>query len=50
VGAHQPPSRLAEHAAISTRHVIVDGTAHWIHLDRPDIICAAILDVARDRL
>jgi pimeloyl-ACP methyl ester carboxylesterase len=41
-GAHQPPERLAEHAAMATRHVVVDGSAHWIHLDHPDIVCAAI--------
>lgn len=44
-GAHQPPERLAEHAAMATRHVVVDGCAHWIHLDHPDIVSAAIRQV-----
>lgn len=46
-GAHQPPERLAEHAAMATRHVIVEGSAHWIQLDRPDIVCAAIRQVGQ---
>lgn len=41
-GAHQPPESLAAHAAMATHHVIVDGSAHWIHLDHPEIVCAAI--------
>jgi pimeloyl-ACP methyl ester carboxylesterase len=47
-GGHQPPARLAEHAAMATRHVVVEGSAHWIHLDRPEIVCAAIREVARN--
>jgi pimeloyl-ACP methyl ester carboxylesterase len=46
-GAHQPPERLAEHAAMATRHIIVDGSGHWIHLDRPDIVCAAIRQIGQ---
>ncbi|HWZ42527.1 MAG TPA: alpha/beta hydrolase [Candidatus Saccharimonadales bacterium] len=45
-GAHQPPERLAEHAAISTRHLIAGASAHWIHLDQPDLVIEAIHEVA----
>jgi pimeloyl-ACP methyl ester carboxylesterase len=47
-GGHQPPHTLAAHAAGATRHVVVDSSAHWIHLDRPALIADAILALARD--
>ena len=46
-GSHQPAATLAQHRAMATRHVIVDGSAHWIHLDRPELIVQAILEVGR---
>ena len=48
-GAHQPPESLAAHEALATRHVIVQGSAHWIHLDRPLLVADAILSVAAGR-
>jgi pimeloyl-ACP methyl ester carboxylesterase len=41
-GAHQPPELLAAHKALATRHVVVDGSGHWIHLDRPDLVADEI--------
>jgi pimeloyl-ACP methyl ester carboxylesterase len=46
-GAHQEPERLTEHAAMATRHITVDGSAHWIYLDDPDIVCAAVRQVGQ---
>jgi len=37
-GAHQPPERLSEHAALATRHVIAEQSAHFIYLDEPDLV------------
>ena len=45
-GAHQTAERLREHEALATRHVIVDGSAHWIHLDRPALVGELILETA----
>jgi len=42
-GAHQPPERLAEHAAIATTHIIAKGSGHFIHLDEPELVVDAIL-------
>jgi pimeloyl-ACP methyl ester carboxylesterase len=44
-GAHQPPERLSEHAAISTSHVIASASAHWVHLDQPSLVIEAIREV-----
>ena len=44
-GAHQPPERLAEHAAIATRHIIAAQSAHFIHLDEPELVVNAIRDL-----
>ena len=46
-GAHQPPKRLAEHAAIATRHIIAAQSAHFIHLDEPEMVVDAIRDLLR---
>ena len=46
-GAHQPPIRLEEHAAIAARsrcghHVIAPKGAHWIQLDHPELVASAV--------
>jgi pimeloyl-ACP methyl ester carboxylesterase len=46
-GAHQTVERLRAHRALATRHVIVEGSAHWIHLDQPELVAQVILDAAR---
>jgi len=45
-GAHQPPIRMAEHKAIAQhsecgRHIVADRSAHWVHLDQPELIVEA---------
>lgn len=50
-GAHQPQVRLQEHAAIAARsqhgrHVVAAASAHWIHLDQPDLVAEAVRDLA----
>jgi pimeloyl-ACP methyl ester carboxylesterase len=49
-GSHQPPDALERHREIATEHVIVDGSAHWIHLDDPSLVANAILTAARSPL
>lgn len=46
-GGHQSPPSLQAHAALATSHVVVDGSAHWIHLDRPDLVAGAIRGLMR---
>lgn len=41
-GAHQPPERLAEHAALATTHIIAQGSGHFIHLDEPELVVNAV--------
>jgi pimeloyl-ACP methyl ester carboxylesterase len=43
-GAHQSADRLRAHEALATRHVVVDGSAHWIHLDQPALVAQIVLD------
>lgn len=50
-GAHQPPVRMAEHQAIAAhslqgRHLVAANSAHWIHLDRPELIVEAFCEMA----
>jgi pimeloyl-ACP methyl ester carboxylesterase len=50
-GAHNPEERLQEHAAIARhsvrgRHVIADKSAHWIHLDQPELVTEAVRELA----
>jgi pimeloyl-ACP methyl ester carboxylesterase len=50
-GAHQPPVRMAEHKAIAAhslhgRHLIAANSAHWIHLDQPELIVEAFCEIA----
>ena len=50
-GAHQPPVRMAEHRAIAAhslqgRHLVAANSAHWIHLDQPELIVEAFHEMA----
>jgi pimeloyl-ACP methyl ester carboxylesterase len=50
-GAHQPPVRMAEHQAIAAhslhgRHLVAANSAHWIHLDQPELIVEAFCEMA----
>jgi pimeloyl-ACP methyl ester carboxylesterase len=50
-GAHQPPVRLAEHKALAAhslhgRHLVASNSAHWIHLDQPELIVEAFREMA----
>ena len=50
-GGQQPPIRLEEHAAIAAysqrgRHMIADKSAHWIHLDQPELVARAVRELA----
>jgi pimeloyl-ACP methyl ester carboxylesterase len=45
-GAHQPPVRVAEHQALAAssrqgRHLMAAKSAHWVHLDQPELIVEA---------
>ena len=45
-GAHQPEIRMAEHRAIAAhsqhgRHIVAGKSAHWVHLDQPELIVEA---------
>jgi pimeloyl-ACP methyl ester carboxylesterase len=49
-GAHQPPVRMAEHQAIAAhslhgRHLVAANSAHWIHLDQPELIVEAFSEM-----
>ena len=53
-GAHQPPERIAEHKAIARhslhgKHVTAAKSAHWVHLDQPELIVAAFREMAEQR-
>ena len=46
-GAHLTPEQQAEQASVARlstagRHVIAEGSGHWVHLDRPDLVVAAV--------
>jgi pimeloyl-ACP methyl ester carboxylesterase len=43
---HCDQAHLRAHAALATRHVIVEGSAHWVHLDRPEAVASAIIETA----
>jgi pimeloyl-ACP methyl ester carboxylesterase len=47
-GAHRTPEHLIALEALATRHVIVQGSAHWIHLDQPSLVAEAVLEAASD--
>ncbi len=49
-GVHQPEVRLQEHAAIAARsahgrHVMAGKSAHWIHLDQPELVAQAVREM-----
>jgi pimeloyl-ACP methyl ester carboxylesterase len=49
-GAHQPEVRLREHAAIAARsaqgrHLMAGKSAHWIHLDQPELVAEAVREM-----
>jgi len=51
-GAHQPAVRRAEHAALAGRsvqgrHIIADKSAHWIHLDQPELVVEAFREMTQ---
>lgn len=51
-GAHQPRVRMAEHKAIAARsrqgkHIIAANSAHWIHLDQPELIVEAFCEMVK---
>lgn len=46
-GAHLTPEQCAEHQAIAAsspdgRHIVAEGSGHWVHLDRPDLVVDAV--------
>jgi pimeloyl-ACP methyl ester carboxylesterase len=41
-GGHQSQTSLAAHAAIATKQVVVEKSAHWIHLNHPELVADAI--------
>ncbi|HZI56838.1 MAG TPA: alpha/beta hydrolase [Verrucomicrobiae bacterium] len=52
-GAHQPRVRMAEHKAIAARsrqgkHIIAAKSAHWIHLDQPELIVEAFREMTEE--
>ncbi len=54
-GAHQPPIRMAEHKAIAAhsvrgRHIIAAKSAHWVHLDQPELIVQAFREMVAEVL
>ncbi len=40
--AQLPPERMAEHAALATKHIIANQSGHWVHLDEPELVVEAI--------
>jgi pimeloyl-ACP methyl ester carboxylesterase len=54
-GAHQPGARMAEHQALAARslrgrHIVAANSAHWIHLDEPELIVEAFREMAANSL
>jgi pimeloyl-ACP methyl ester carboxylesterase len=50
-GAHQPTVRMAEHQVIAEhsvqgKHTIAAKSAHWVHLDQPELIVEAFREMA----
>ena len=49
-GAHLTPEQQAEQASVARlstagRHIVAEGSGHWVHLDRPDLVVAAVREV-----
>jgi pimeloyl-ACP methyl ester carboxylesterase len=54
-GAHQPRARMAEHKALAARslrgrHIVAANSAHWIHLDEPELIVEAFREMVENSL
>jgi pimeloyl-ACP methyl ester carboxylesterase len=52
-GVHQPPVRVAEHQALAAssrrgRHIMAANSAHWVHLDQPELIFEAFRTMAAE--
>jgi pimeloyl-ACP methyl ester carboxylesterase len=52
-GAHQPPVRMAEHAALAGHslhgcHIVAAKSAHWVHLDEPELIVQAFRQIVAE--
>jgi pimeloyl-ACP methyl ester carboxylesterase len=50
-GAHQSGIRMAEHKAIAAhslqgKQIVAANSAHWVHLDQPELIVAAFREMA----
>jgi pimeloyl-ACP methyl ester carboxylesterase len=50
-GGQQPAIRLEEQAAIAARsqhgrHIVAGKSAHWIHLDQPELVAEAVRELA----
>jgi len=50
-GAHQPADRMVEHKAMAAhslhgKHIVAAKSAHWIHLDQPELIVEAFREMA----
>jgi pimeloyl-ACP methyl ester carboxylesterase len=49
-GAHLTPEQRIEHEAIARasvcgRHIIAERGGHWVHLDAPEVVVAAVRDI-----
>jgi pimeloyl-ACP methyl ester carboxylesterase len=40
-GAHLRAAEIAEHQGLG-EHILAEGSGHWVHLDRPDLIIDAV--------
>jgi pimeloyl-ACP methyl ester carboxylesterase len=50
--ASSTPAQVAERAALADRalrgrHILAQKSAHWIHLDQPDLVIQAVRDMAK---
>jgi pimeloyl-ACP methyl ester carboxylesterase len=49
-GGDQPPDMIAKHQELTrlsseSRHVVATGSGHWIQLDQPGLVIAAVRDL-----
>ena len=49
-GAHLTREQQAEQASVASlstagRHVVAEGSGHWVHLDRPDLVAGAVREI-----
>jgi hypothetical protein len=45
-GSHRTREYREAHEALAATVVVVEGSAHWIHLDRPELVARTVLDVS----